>query len=174
MTQNILDIYDRMYQASNGIKGETIDYNRGFQDAVYTLSHALRKYEHINLHIENRKLSHALKRAEIALDDRYEDREVLKEKIRGLERELKRHEKKVITISPKITPDLNKCQIEINGYKADFWVDVQQEVIDGLLPKVTDYIQEKVVKKKKNPQKSDYKSWCMQVLKDNGVKCVTS
>ncbi len=49
MTTNILDIYDRLYKASDNIKGETIDYNRGFQDAVYMLSLVLKKYEHINL-----------------------------------------------------------------------------------------------------------------------------
>lgn len=63
---NLIDIYKRLRNAK--ITGESIDYNRGFFDAVELLKMALQKYEHINLRIENTNLRRKLLVTDINLD----------------------------------------------------------------------------------------------------------
>lgn len=183
MTHNILDIYDRLYAASDNIKGQSIDYNLGFQDAVYTLKIALQKYEHINLHVVNRKLSRELFLAQLALDDKYEDRDMLKlqidenkKQIQLLERRLKEKDNKVVKIKPHLPPqEFTKCQLEINNYIAEFWVNTTQDQIDVHMPEIGQYIATRLGKTRRQGKPAhltDYKVWCMEVLRHKGIKCL--
>ena len=177
MYNNILDVYKSLYLMSDNITGETIDYNRGFQDAIYMLHLTLKRYEHINLHVENKHLSRSLYLAQLALDDRYEDRAVLKQRIVELEDEVKSLRKKEIKISPKLTTDkFVKCALEVNGYTAEFFADTDQETVNGYLGAIGDYISNRLSKtrrKGKPMHTADYRVWCMEVLRNNGIKCIT-
>lgn len=177
MTKNILDVYETLYVASDNIKGETLDYNRGFQDAVYLLKYGLQQYEHINLHLENRKLKRQLLITDINFDDSLFKIHELSAQIAELRKQNKilKSSSKKISASPEIPPDeFNKCQIDIEGYIAEFWVKAEQHQIDLFLPEIGRYISERLSKRRRSGSprhKQDYNVWCMDVLRRNGIVC---
>ncbi len=170
MKHNILDVYETLYVASDNIKGETLDYNRGFQDAVYLLKYALQKYEHINLHLENKKLKRQLLITDINFDDALFKIHELQKQIAELKQNSKR-----IRIKPEIPPDdFNKCQLDINGYMAEFWVKAEQQQVDLYLPEIGRYISDRLSKSRRSGKprhNQDYNVWCMEVLRKNGIAC---
>lgn len=166
MYNNILDIYQHLYAASDNIKGETVDYNRGFQDAVYMLSMALKKYDHINLHVENKRLSHALNRAQLALDDRYEDRHILKNEINALKQQLNKFRSKTVTIRGQ---RLQMQRVEINynnEHIFSFYINTDLDTYNSLIGEA--YVSA-LKKRVKHP--TDIKARVMQFYRDKGFKC---
>ena len=168
-TNNLTNLYEHIYKASDNIKGETIEYNRGFQDAVYMLKLALDNFEQINLHIENRKLKRKLLITDLNFDDACF-------KIANLEKEIKRLKKyepskALLTVD---NSDYKKCEIEIDGFMCEFWANANQEQIDLHLPEVGLYIAERLSKRRRKhgpKHKQDYAVWCMEVLRKNGIEC---
>lgn len=165
---NILDIYERLYKISDNIIGETIDYNRGFQDAVYMLQLALKKYEHVNMHIENKKLRRKLLITDVNFDDALFTLSDLRSELDSLK-------------SRKIGAIVNKsnmvlCELEIGEIPVLFFAETDQQTLDGCIHNISDYIVSRLSKGRRNgkarhPQQ-DYKVWAMEYLRNLGIKCV--
>lgn len=172
--KNVFEIYEHLYKASDNIKGESIDYNRGFQDAVYLLKYALTKFEHINLHTENRELRRKLLITDLNFDDSMFTITKLKSENKGLKEQLSEFKQ----IKKKIGDDLDgltKCIVEIFDGEFDFYASIEQEEFDLHLPKIGEYIYERLHKgrrKGKPKHSADYKVWTLQYLRDKGIKCI--
>lgn len=57
---NIIKIYDRMVEVSDQLHESNDPDTKGFDKAIFMLCHALKQFEGINLHIENRNLKKRL------------------------------------------------------------------------------------------------------------------
>lgn len=166
MTNNILDIYDKLYKASDNIMGETVDYNRGFQDCVYLLKRALKKYEHINLHIDNKNLSRELYLAKLALDDRYEDRHILQNEINALKQQLNKYRAKTVTVRG-IKMELQRVEINYNDeHVFGFYINTDLDTYNSLIGEA--YVTA-LQKRVKHP--TDIKARVMQFFRNKGFKC---
>lgn len=167
-TTNILQLYEHLYKASNEIKGETIDYNRGFQDAVYMLQLALKNFEHINLHIENIRLKRQLLLTDLNFDDSMFTISELRKQISEIE---KYKPKKINTI---YFLNSNICEMVIDDYNFIFQSAITQEELDKLLPEIGLHIQNRLMKKvrKNRPcHRNDYKAWTLEFLRGKGIDC---
>lgn len=165
MITNVLDIYNRMYVASDNIKGETIDYNRGFQDAVYMLKMALEKYEHINLHIENKRLRYDLFVAQLALDDKYEDRHVLKAQVNNLKQQVNDMRPKKFKVGNGMV-DLNRVEFEYGEDKMSFYINAELEFLNQLWADAS-----MTAIKKKPKHATDVKARMMEYFRKKGFRC---
>jgi hypothetical protein len=182
MTSNIIDIYQRLYIASDNIKGETIDYNRGFQDAVYLLKMALQKHEHINMHIENKKIRRQLFLANLALDDKYEDRHILKSKIVDLENKVSGLNGNVTGLLRKKEAEIKKCvmgerlrdvEIDFETTSIKFAINADKETFDLHFQDAVNYVYLKRDRKTKRVSETIIRNWFMQFYRDKGFKLVT-
>lgn len=59
--QNIIDIYDTIVEVSDQLHEAKDPDLKGFDKALFMLHHALKNFEGINMHLENRKLVHQVK-----------------------------------------------------------------------------------------------------------------
>lgn len=57
---SIIDIYDRLVSVSDEMHESNDPDTKGFDRAIFMLCHALKQFEGINLHIENRNLKKRL------------------------------------------------------------------------------------------------------------------
>lgn len=57
---NIIHIYDSLVEISDELHESNDPDTKGFDKALFMLCHALKKFEGINLHIENRNLKKRL------------------------------------------------------------------------------------------------------------------
>jgi len=179
MSKNILDVYETLYKYSDNIKGESIDYNRGFQDAVYMLKLGLEKYEHINLHVENRRLRHKLLLLDLNFDDSMFTVEALRKELLALrneinqhKNELRRQEKKAAKMG--LVEDLPLCQLTIEDFQFDFFAPLTQDQLEGYMPVISEYIASRLRKERRKGKplhKNDYKAWTLECLRNKGIKC---
>jgi hypothetical protein len=175
MTNNILDIYERLYSLSDNITGETIDYIRGVQDAVYLLKIALQKHEHLNLHLENRRLTNHLKKVEADLNTYIDDKNVVFKRNKELQ-------KKVLDLSSELTglkrkkeAEIQKCvmgerlrdvEIDFETTPIKFSINADKETFDFHFQDAVKYVYEKRDRKTKRVGET--------IIRKKGFKLMTS
>jgi hypothetical protein len=166
---NIIEVYEKLLNAD--IVGETVDYNRGFADCVYMLKLVLQKYEHINLHIENRNLKRRLLISDLNLDDSLFSLIELRKEVAELKKKIKSPD--AIRQKVNVTNGLSLVELTVADFTFDFYGDLDQQDIDGHSVLIGQYIAEKLSKSRRKGRPrhaTDYKAWTMQYLRDAGYK----
>lgn len=160
---NLIEVYEKLQNAN--IKGESLDYNRGFFDCVELLKTHFKRYEHINLHLENRKLKRKLLVTDVNLDDALFTIGNLRNELAGLKPKIKGN--------INIKNGMSLIELTIADFTFDFYGNLDQLDIDSNSQLIGQYIAERLSKGRRNGiprHATDYKSWTMQYLRDAGFK----
>lgn len=177
-TNNIIDIYEHLYKASDNLAGENIEYITGFQNAVYILSMALKNYDHINLHIENRRLSRELDTALWKAEEASEDKHIVYKRNRELKEENLILAKQLHKIkSPSIKAAIGGqgvmylAEINYRGNSITFYINTNQEQFMEIFNAATIHVETRHTKKV-HVHLSTIKCWYIEYYRSKGFTCI--
>lgn len=175
---NIIQIYDRMVEVSDQLHERNDPDTKGFDKALFMLCHALKQFEGINLHIENRNLTNRLDavRGMIGFRDanikehlKLEDE--LRLEVRQLKNNLKVYEDEKIT--GKASSYLKKIEIDFEGTHIEFMSDIDQHIFTNLFMDANKYVYKLKSRKKKTVRANIIKDWYMNFYRERGFKCIS-
>ncbi|MDR3551276.1 MAG: hypothetical protein P4L31_07725 [Candidatus Babeliales bacterium] len=182
-TDNILTIYEHLYKASDNLQGQTIEYITGFQNAVYLLQLALKNYEHINLHVENKRLKRQLLLTDMNFDDSMFTIVQLRQEKEANTKLIELHERQIVNLKKKIEQAdikktvmgerINNVEIDFEGTALKFGINADQETFDFNFQDAVKYVYERRDRKTKRVSDHVIRNWFMQSFKDKGFKVVT-
>ena len=174
---NIIAIYERLYRSSDQIKGESIDYIRGFQECVYILSMQLKKLPHINLHIENEQLKRRVYNLELRLDDNSEDRHVVFRRNGDLAKENKQLKRDIQQLTQKTRAraktavSFNPVEIEWEKEIITFFINTDSDTFMSHFEKATAYVNQQWARKKFRVYVGAIKCWYLEYYRSLGFIC---
>ena len=182
-TDNILTIYEHLYKASDNLQGQTIEYITGFQNAIYMLQLALKNHEHVNLHVENKRLKRQLLLTDMNFDDSMftivqlrQEKEANTKLIELQERQIANLKKKLEQADIKKTvmgERINNVEIDFEGTTLKFGINSDQETFDYNFQDAVKYVYERRDRRNKKHSIAVIRNWFMQYFRDEGFKVVT-
>lgn len=176
--ENILTIFERLADVSDKMVDENDPDAKGFIKCLYTLQYALKKFEGINFHLENKRLENALYLAKLRIKEFKEDenRTFLRNAELTKENVLLRSEvKKLQQPAIKITADLKgaefkKVAIDWKGEDIFFWINTTEEYFMKHFEIATDW----VLSKKSTKHISAVKCQYLTYYRALGYTCLTN
>lgn len=176
----IIDIYDRLVDVSNKLH-EDFDFDaHGFDKCLFVFQNALKRYEAINIHIENKNLRNKVEVLQHNFDSLLKiklstieknrllisENNLLRQQLNCANNELSSIKNREIY---KKTAGFNKVEIDFEGNLISFLIDTPSDAFDNNFKDATNYIYSK---RKKKVDLSTIKNWYMEWYRTLGVRCI--
>lgn len=169
---NIISIYHSLYRYSDQLAEKpnlSKDYVAGFDECLYHFMTRFKGLGDINYHLDNHLLRRKLNRADIALDDLYQDKQVLLKQVKELTLLLKKYQSNA-RVHKIHLEELRRINVEVLNQEITFFTNATEEQFDDHWPLAIQKVCE-VSQKKQRQNPGMIKGLLMDFYKQQGFIC---
>lgn len=177
----IIDIYDRLVEVSAKLH-EDFDFDaHGFDKCIFVLHNALKRYEAINLHIDNKNLRNQIADLKGKYDEFLSGKLRISERNKELVEENNKLSQQLKSANGQLSSYMNrnvikhtagfsKVEIDFESQPITFLINTDTKTFNDNFNDATNYIYSK---RKKRVDISTIKNWYLEKYRALGFTCVS-